>query len=262
MYKILGFAVLLCCLLLPACKQTESTQNIKEDNTAKKTDLSKAASYNVQLGLGYLKQNDRPRAKKKLLLAMEQAPHSPEINASFAYFFEKTGEFDQAKKYYLKAISLSGNSGSQLNNYGAFLCRRGDYKTAEVYFLKAVKDVNYLNTSAAYENAGLCSLEIPDFEKAKTYFSSALDQDPTRRESLLELVKLEGKAGNDAQALKILDKYPEIVLNDRDLLDKAKELAIKLGEQNLVAKYETSFRSLESNIVTSGANNEYNNHTG
>ena len=113
------------------------------------------------MGLGYLKQGDRPRAKKKLLTALEQEPTSPDVNSAIAYYFEQTKELKQAEKYYLKALSLAGNSGAQLNNYGTFLCRQGDYKKAENYFLKAVKDVQYVNTAGAYENAGLCALSDP-----------------------------------------------------------------------------------------------------
>src|SRR5690242_7983555 len=110
------------CLLLQACIHNKESEKL----SYKKPDLRKAASYNVQLGLGYLKQGDRPRAKKKLLTALEQEPTSADVNSAMAYYFEQTGEQNQAEKYYLKAITLSGNKGAQLNNYGAFLCRQGD----------------------------------------------------------------------------------------------------------------------------------------
>src|SRR5580704_10911769 len=121
------------CLFLLACHHTKT---IPVD-TLKKPDLKKAAAFNVQLGMGYLKQGDRPRAKKKLLIAMQQAPDSSDVNAAMAYYYEQTNELDQARKYYLKALSLSSNAGAQLNNYGTFLCRQGQYKEAELYFLKA-----------------------------------------------------------------------------------------------------------------------------
>jgi type IV pilus assembly protein PilF len=152
-------------LSLQACQHTKT----KVEPQNPKTDLSKAASFNIQLGMGYLKQGDRPRAKKKLLSALKQAPESPDVNAAMAYYFEKTDEMDQAQKYYLKALSLSKNSGAQLNNYGTFLCRQAKYEKAESYFLKAVKDEQYINTAGAYENAGLCALAIPDNDKAKLY---------------------------------------------------------------------------------------------
>ena len=74
-----------------------STHKTDEMPTRKKPDLSKAASYNIQLGLGYLKQGDRPRAKKKLLTALKQEPNSADANAAMAYYFEQTSELEQAR---------------------------------------------------------------------------------------------------------------------------------------------------------------------
>lgn len=250
---------LLSCLLLQSCQHNEDKQ---EETINPKVDLKKAATFNLQLGLGYLKQGDRPRAKKKLLTALEQAPSSPDVNASLAYYFEQTNELDQAKKYYLKAIDLSGNSGAQLNNYGTFLCRQGDYKKAEEYFLKAVKDPQYVHTSGAYENAGLCALQVPDEAKAKAYFTSAIDQDPTRRESLYELVKLDSKMGQNKQALELLQNHVDIVLTDKILLALGKDIANQEGKTELALEYENSAKKLEPSIVNSGVNNDNNSHNG
>lgn len=222
-FKVLRFLLFIGFLLVQACQHNNDNTLIKNNPP----DLSKAATFNMQLGLGYLQQGDRPRAKKKLLTALQQKPHSPEINAAMAYYWEKTSELDQAKKYYVKAIALSAHSGTQLNNYGAFLCRHGDYKGAEEYFLKAVRDPHYIHTAGAYENAGLCSLLIPDLNKAKQYFVVALNQDPSRRQSLYELVKIEEKEGDMKQALYWLQKYPNLVLHDKSFLALAKHLAGK-----------------------------------
>lgn len=246
------------CLSLQACVHDEDS----EKQNFKKADLSKAASYNVQLGLGYLKQGDRPRAKKKLITALEQEPNSPDVNSAMAYYFEKTNELDQAEKHYLKALSLAKNGGAQLNNYGAFLCRRGQYKKAENYFLKAVNDLKYVHTAGAYENAGLCALSVPDEEKAKVYLSKALNQDPSRRVSFYELLKLETKNGHDSEAFALLQKHSDLILNDKILLSLAKDISVKVGQNTLAAEYEQSINSLNSNIDNSGVNNEYNNHTG
>ncbi|KTD62741.1 type IV pilus biogenesis/stability protein PilW [Legionella shakespearei] len=259
MLRSLRVTFLIAFLLIAGCQHAE---NKEEDTGNKKTDLSKAASYNVQLGLGYLKQGDRPRAKRKLLTAMEQEPESADVNAAMAYYFEQTSELEEAKKYYVKAIALSGSSGAQLNNYGTFLCRQGDYKKAESYFLKAVKDVKYVHTSGAYENAGLCALEVPDIEKARLYFNNALNQDPSRRVSLYELAKLESKAGNDEKALLLVQQHPDLVLNDRIFLSFAKSLAEKNGNQTLAAEYESSLKKMEPTTDISGVNNEYNSHNG
>ncbi|HHT0591867.1 TPA: type IV pilus biogenesis/stability protein PilW [Legionella anisa] len=256
MLKKVYLLLVMACLFLQACTHDEES----EKQNFKKPDLSKAASYNVQLGLGYLKQGDRPRAKKKILTALEQEPSSPDVNSAMAYYFEQTKELDQAEKYYSKAISLAKNGGAQLNNYGAFLCRQGDYKKAETYFLKAVNDLKYLNTAAAYENAGLCALSTPNNDKAKQYFAKALNQDPSRKVSFYELLKLEIKANRDAEAFALVQKHSDLILNDRVLLALAKEVSDKVGQHALAAEYEQSMNNLNSNIDNSGVNNDYDNH--
>lgn len=241
---------------MQACTHNEEG----EQQNLKKPDLSKAASYNVQLGLGYLKQGDRPRAKKKLLTALEQEPKSPDVNSAMAYYLEQTNELEPAKKYYLKALSFASNGGAQLNNYGAFLCRQDDYKKAEHYFLRAANDLHYVHTAGAYENAGLCALSVPNTAKARLYFTKALNQDPIRKVSFYELIKIEIKEGRNVEAYTLLRKYPNLVLNDRILLSLAKEISVKVGQYNVAVEYENNIKNIEPNLDNGGANNEYNNY--
>lgn len=258
-HKLVPILLFISFLCMQACQRP---QDNSEAQAVKKTDLSRAASYNVQLGLGYLKQGDRPRAKKKLLTAHQQEPNSSEVNAAMAYYFEQTKELAQAEKYYMKALALSSNSGAQLNNYGTFLCRQGQYQKAETYFLKATADEQYINTAGAFENAALCALAIPDKEKAKVYFGKAFNQDPSRRTSLYELVKLESSMGHDNEAYELIEKHPDLVLNDKIFLVLAKKIATKAGKNDIALAYDNSLKGLEHNIDNSGVNNEYNNHTG
>ena len=167
------------CLLLIACTTTQPQQ----PNIA-------AAHDNAQLGLAYLQQGKTEYAKNKLLLALHQAPNDPLILDAMGYFLEKTGESKTANQYYLQAIKIAPHEGAVHNNYGAYLCRHGHYQTAIEHFLQAVKDKNYLNTAAAYENAGLCALKIPDKKSAKLYFQQALNSNPTKTTAKAELAKL------------------------------------------------------------------------
>ncbi len=238
LYKwVLLFTV---CFSLQACKLGADEQVIDE---VKKPNPVEAAGYNVQLGLAYLKQGNMPRAKRKLLTAVKQAPNSPDANAALGYYMEKTGEIERAKYYYQKAMALAPGRGTQLNNYGTFLCRRGEYTEAENYFLKAVNDVQYEHTSGAYENAGLCSLAAQKEDKAEQFFKKALEQDPYRKQSLIELVKLGMKRHQDSVALAQLQKHPEIVLRSKELL----ALAIQAAHQAKHVELEENYRrSLEN----------------
>lgn len=137
-----------------------------------------AAKYNTQLGLAYLQQGDISRAKEKLLLATRQAPKDPLALEAMGYFFDITQQTVEAEKYYQMALKLAPKDGTVQNNYGGHLCRQQLYHEAINYFLLAAADINYLSTATAYENAGLCALQIPDYKLAKLYLERALAIDP------------------------------------------------------------------------------------
>ena len=246
--------IIICLLFLQSCQHANDSE--KQEPVVKTTKLSDAASYNTQLGLAYLSQGDRSRAKRKLVLALEQDPGSPNTNASMAYFMEKSGEMDKAQFYYKKAMAAAPGDGAQLNNYGTFLCRQGQYRQAETYFLKAVQDSKYEHTAGAYENAGLCVMAIPDNEMAAKHFIKALEQDPSREQSLYELVRLEEKQDHLNEALSYLQKYPNLALNDHTLLALAIEVAHKAGKIELEADYQQRFSD------NTGEKNEYNHNNG
>ena len=245
-------------LLLTSCQHNAALK--KEEPTAiKNTKLSAAASYNTQLGLAYLNQGDRSRAKKKLFLAMSQDPNSANAIAAMAYFMEKSGDMDNAQAYYKKAMAMAPGVGAQLNNYGAFLCRRGQYRQADEYFLKAVKDIEYAHTAGAYENAGLCAMAIPDYVIAEKYFEKALEQDPSREQSLYELVSLEVKQDHIKEALSYLQKYPALSQQNHTMLTMAVDVAHKAGNIEMEADYRLRLHNFSEKT---GGKDEYNINNG
>jgi len=244
-------------ILCQSCQH--KMDNIKEEPTIKEPKINEAASYNTRLGLAYLQQGNRSLAKRKLLLAMAQAPNSANVNASMAYFMEKSGDMDKAGKFYQKAMALAPGAGTQLNNYGAFLCRQGQYREAEKYFMKAVNDVRYDHTAGAYENAGLCIMAVSDDITAATYFVKALEQDPSRQQSLYELVTLDMKQGKFKEALNHLQKHSNLCLNDRALLNLAITVANKSGHPEQEEAYKLRLKNFSENT---GGHNEYNTNNG
>lgn len=187
--------------MLTACQTSSSPEENKKISAAK---------INVRLGMAYLERHDIQRAKQKFLLALDLAPDIPETWYTMAYFLESTGNKEQAKTYYLKSVSLAPSRGDALNNYGTFLCRAGDYKNAVAYFVKATKDPKYLEQASAFENAGLCSLKMPDNKIAMAYFKRALEEDPSRQTALIELSELNYRQGDYALARHQLDQYLQL----------------------------------------------------
>lgn len=255
--NLLRFLPWLIFLLLQACQQNN---DIRAEQLQKRNE---AASYNTQLGLAYLKQGDRPRAKRKLLTALDLAPDSADVNVAMAYYLEKTGEVRKAQVFYQKALVLAPDSGAQLNNYGTFLCRLGHYKEAERYFLKAANDIHYIHTAAAYENAGLCAAAVPDYSKAKHYYLKALQQDPRRKQALYELAAIELKEKHASKALEYMQKYPALSLTDPNILAMGVEAARQAGKRNIEGEYKQRLARLTNYTdYYTGAKNEYDSSNG
>lgn len=197
--------------ILTACSSI-SHHAIEQQSQIGKPNMT-AAGYNVQLGMSYLQQGDVTRAKRKLLLALQQAPNWAPAQDAMGYFYETTGDTPRAQQYYLSAVNINPAAGAPQNNYGTFLCRTGRYQEADQHFARAVQDSSYVNTAAAYENAGLCALQIPDNAKALAYFQKAVQQDPKRATSYLEIAQLNFNQNNFAAAQSNYATYSQLTPN-------------------------------------------------
>ena len=58
----------------------------------------------------------------------------------------------------------------------------------------------YTETANAYENAGLCAMEIPNPTLAKEYFEKALQQNASLTTARLKLVEIFNNEANPRQA--------------------------------------------------------------
>ncbi len=204
MLKVL-IGLISCLFSLAGCTTYTETENSDHKNEADKQ--LRAARINTQLAMAYLERNDISRAKQKLVLAMSEGPSLPEVWYTMAYFLEVTGNKTKAQQHYLKAISLAPTRGDVRNNYGTFLCRTGKLTPAIEQFKLALQDPSYLDPAAAYENAGLCAMKIPDPVQAKFYFEKALMENPRRSSVLMALAKLNFNTGNYRMARGLLDMY-------------------------------------------------------
>lgn len=195
------FAPALVCGLLISCSTMKPA---KDDDTEMRIKTSK---INTQLGIAYLERHNIQRAKQKLLMALDQAPETPEPWYAMGYFLEATGNKADARTYYLRSVEIAPTRGDVQNNYGTFLCRTGDYKAAIQHFMLATKDKDYLDPADAYENAGMCALKMPNYRLARKYLTSALAEDPSRPNALIGLAELDYQIGNYQAASRQLSAY-------------------------------------------------------
>ncbi|EKO3367721.1 type IV pilus biogenesis/stability protein PilW [Vibrio fluvialis] len=231
--------ILACVLSLTGCITVKES-----DNSDLKSDPVEMAESRIALGLGYLENGSMIKARENLEKAMQHAPHYYRSQLSMAHYFETVGETDSARDTYRAALRDHPKNGNVLNNYGTFLCKHGEYQQADKYFNRAVEQPYYYLISASYENAAFCSLKSGDPEKAAYYFKRAVDHDPTRVRSLLQLAKLEIERGDYTEARIKLMAFHQRYGYQKASLQLLIELEEKAGNKALEKKYQQALDAL------------------
>ena len=205
----------------------------------------KASDINVQLGIGYLQQNNLEQANDKLLKALRQNPDSASAHNAYAILQERLLQNDKAAYHYKKATTLDPEDSQANNNYGTFLCRNGEEAKSETYFLRALKNPLYKTPEFAYTNAALCLLKIDKTVKAKEYLRKALAARNNFPTALLEMADLEFKEENYRRSKLFSDQYQLVGRpTPRSLwLSIRTDLAIDSNSniEELTTKLETDF---------------------
>lgn len=189
---------------------TMKPETVTDNNPKSKINRTAAASTNIKLGMEYLKNKDIERAKLKFQQALKDAPKLAASWYSMAYFNEAAGDIKLANRNYRRAIELSPYDGEAHNNYGTFLCRHKAYKRSIKEFITAAKQPSYLTTAAAYENAGLCSMQAHQYLAATNFFKKAIGSDPRRSTSYFELAQLSFNNNQKVKAYKYYANYARL----------------------------------------------------
>lgn len=192
--------------LISAC----ATPNADSDNRTSDYNPAGAASTNIQLGMELMQKQQYKMAKSSFLQATKDDPQNPASWYAMAYFYQQTKQDDKADEYYRYAIKLNPSDGASHNNYGTFLCRAGLYNAAIKQFNRAAQEPNYLGTAGAYENAGLCALQMKNTQVATKYFRLALNNSPKRATSLYELAQISYQNGDIAEAQYFMKRYSAV----------------------------------------------------
>lgn len=169
-----------------------------------------ASAVNVQLGIGYLEQNNLDQANEKLSKALRQDPNSASAHNAFAILQDRLLQTEKAEYHYKKATTLDPKNSRAANNYGAFLCRNGRELESEKYFLQALKNPLYSTPEFAYTNAALCLLQVGEqreTEKAKEYLRKAIAARNDFGPALLAMGQLLFDQGQYTAAKPYLDRF-------------------------------------------------------
>ncbi|EHD2241123.1 type IV pilus biogenesis/stability protein PilW [Vibrio vulnificus] len=217
---------------------------VTEGQAQKDPDPIGMAESRIALGLGYLENGAMIKAHDNLQQALTHAPDYYRAQLSMAHYYERVGENGKAEDIYQKSARQHPKNGNVLNNYGTFLCKKGEYDKADRLFNRAIEQPYYYLIPASYENAAFCALKAGENVKAQTYFTRAIDYDPHRPKSILNLAKLEVDAGNYTQARLRLMRFHQSYGLQIPSLKLMIDLEDKAGNVALVKKYQSELEKL------------------
>ena len=177
------------------------------DGGPEQTTNEKASAVNVQLGIGYLQQNNLEVASEKLEKALRQDPKSSSAHNAYAILQDRLGETEQAEYHYKRATELDPRDSEAANNYGRFLCINGREAESEEYFNRAVNNPLYNTPEVAYTNAAICLLRIEKSKEAKDYLRKALTERSDFATALLAMSGLYFDEENYSLTQDYLDRF-------------------------------------------------------
>lgn len=195
------------------------------------------ADTNMRLGVGYLQQGRVDDALEKLLKALKAVPDFPEAHGSIALVYEQLGDNDNANHHYEQALKLKQGDGATHNNYAVFLCRQGKLKQAEEQFLKAINSRGYDTPAEAWENLGVCSLQVPDLVKAEGYLRKALQIDSKLPVALLHMARISMEKQSYMSGRAYLQRYQEVQTMGPESLWLGIQVETKMGDKEAVRGY-------------------------
>ncbi len=229
----LGALILLSQFALVGCV------TVKEDGSpVVKADPVAMAESRIALGLGYLDGGNMIRAHDNLQQALNHAPQYYRAQLSMAHYYETVGEDIKAEQMYKRSLRQHTKNGNVLNNYGTFLCKRGAFEKADQMFNRAIEQPYYYLIPASYENAAFCALKSQDKDKARYYFTRAIDHDPHRPKSILQLAKIEIDSGDYTEARIRLMRFNQMYGVKKPSLQLMIQLERAASNEALEKKYQ------------------------
>ncbi len=230
---IMRIVTLLVIAWLSACTSSGRSNLIDEEMAAK---------YNAQMGNEYLRQGSIQLAKTKFEKALQQDPSLAAAHAGYGLLWAHLGDIKKADKHFKRALRGDPRNPNILNNYGTYLCGQNRFVEAEQQFLKALEDPLYETPEYAYTNAGRCSMQDSNFEKAEAYFGKALQANPHFPDALYRMAAIKAHSGQYRVANAYLQKFELSGPGGRsphtpETLVTAIQIATNLGDRNAVASY-------------------------
>lgn len=196
-----------------------------------------AATANVQLGVGYLRQGNLAVAQQVLERAFAQNPKDPNVHTALGLLYERLAQPERADDHYGRAVKLAPQDPETLNNYAVFLCRRGQAPRGEKMFLQAAANPLYRTPEVALTNAGVCARAAGRTTEAEQYLRRALALKPAFADALLPMAEISLAKGSAFNARAFLERLLAAAAPTAEALALGIRIETAAGDRAAVAAY-------------------------
>lgn len=239
MRRIAFLVFSLLAILLSGCV-IESTN----DPMAKNKDLDKALRAYVQLGTRYIQDRNMTQADRVLRKAASINEDDAGLNNAYGLFYLVENDKERAEKYFLKAIDEDPELSAAYNNYANLLYSDKRYEDAAEQLLVVSKHYRYEKRFQVFETLGRCYVKLEQPDLAEPAFHKALQLYPRLPGSLLGLSGLYLNKGNYPLSKKYLEQYEAVSKPSPEQLWLGIRLQRQLGDADKLASYELALRKL------------------
>lgn len=234
---VISLLMLMACFL-SACVTTVTGGSNQEKNP------ERALESHVQLGLNYLRVQNRESARFHLEKALELDKRSPAANDGMALLYQLEGESELAEQFFKTALKNDKNFSRSHNNYGNFLFQKGRYQEAFDEFEKAASDLSYQARPTALVNLGRTALQLNNIDRAQAAFNHALSLNPRLTSAIVESAEIAFNKQEYAEAKRLIDQYGNLTRHSARTLWLGIRLEKIFGNRDQEASYGLQLKSL------------------
>ena len=235
-------------LLVYGCSTTTTTSSqtlttSSGDKSAADRRQDALSSY-IELGLGYIGENNRDQARTNLLRALEIDSRSAAANNGMALLYQIERDGARAEEYFKKALTYDRDFTQARNNYAVFLVTQDRVGEAYEQFLLASRDVNYQLRPQVFLSLGAVAAKLGKTREAKDAWERAMALDRDLPGPYLELATLYFDQGDFPEAKQFLDRHAQLTQPSARSLWLAVRLEDAFGNPDGVASKGLALRKL------------------
>jgi type IV pilus assembly protein PilF len=235
-------------LLMAGCSTTTTTSSeTLTSSSGGKTEAERredALSSYIELGLGYIGENNRDQARLNLLRALEIDSRSPAANNGMALLHQLERDSARAEEYFKKALAYDRDFTQARNNYAVFLVTQNRVEEAYEQFALASRDVNYQLRPQVFLSLGAVASKLGKTREAKDAWERAIALDRGQAGPYLELATLYFDEGDFPEAKRFLDRHAQLIQPSARSLWLAVRLEDAFGNADGVASKGLALRKL------------------